>query len=558
MRAVFCAVNSKYIHSSLAPWCLAAGVRHFCRTPVQWEVFEATINQSEEQTAARLIALSPSFLTFSTYIWNISYIRRLLPMLRLALPDAVIVLGGPEASFHAEELLRQLPQADYILCGEGERSLPALIDCLNSGQVPEHIPGLCCRGEDGVILKMPPELCQNPPSPYCEEYFRTLNGRIAYLETSRGCPFSCAFCLSGKEEPVRFFALDEARQNLIRLANSGAKTVKLVDRTFNCNPGRAKELIRFLIGEYGRSIPQEVCFHFEVAADLFDDEALSLIASAPAGLMQFEAGLQSFHEPTLQAVTRKTSLSRLCRNLKKLIAPHNVHVHIDLIAGLPYETLSIFSQSFDKAYVLSPQMLQLGFLKLLYGSRLRAQAGSLGIRYSPDPPYEVLEAPWITQDELRFLHRFEDCFDRLYNSGRFSDTLRYVLKASGMRPFELFSFFCDGLEGQPLDNLPLDEFTGLVLNRFSCLKGVDAGRLRDIMVCDRLASNRSGRLPSCLRVMDPRLKQAAGQVKAATGSQMRRGIALLYHGTPRIVCADYTAPHPVTGRYPLHFSPFPA
>lgn len=553
-NTVICALNSQYIHSSLAPWCLLAGVNAYGQSGITAQVIEGTINDNMENVAQRIIAQNPRAVGFCCYIWNITATQKLIRLVKDRLPDTVVILGGPEVSYNAEAVLREEPLVNYIISGEGEKPFALLLNALYSGENTENIPGVCSRCEDGVIISEPYIPQDEPPTPYTPEYFHALNGRIAYLETSRGCPYSCAFCLSGRCGNVRFFDLERAKKEMLLLANSGAQTVKLVDRTFNANRKRSNELFQFIIKHYGKEIPAGVCFHFEIAGDLLDDETLRLLSTAPVGAMQLEIGLQSFYDKTLEAIHRKTDVEHLKRNIVRLVANGNMHIHIDLIAGLPYEDLNRFAQSFNTAYVLRPNMLQLGFLKLLYGAPMREQPEAFPCSYSPEPPYEVTETPWLSRQELQQLHRMEDALERLFNSGRFRRTLEYVLKQSDLSPFELFSKFGEYASEQETEHISLDDYTALAYEYFGGLAGVDKKVLRDVMVCDRLATNSTGRLPAVLRVPDSSLKtvvrQLANGEKTRALKGVKRGVALLY-SERCAVYADYVGRNPVTGEYPL-------
>ena len=552
--AVITTLNSKYIHSSLAPWCLLAGVKAYCGDNITANVVEGTVNEPLQQVAQRILQLRPRLVGLSCYIWNITATLKLVQFIKAELPQTVIVLGGPEVSYNAEQVLRQNPLVDYVIAGEGEYPFALLADALFYGRDPGCLPGLCYRNGAEVILAPPHTPQEQPPSPYTEEYFAALTGRIAYLETSRGCPYSCAFCLSGRCGGVRYFELEQAKAHLVRLANSGTRTIKLVDRTFNAHRQRAKELWRFIIDNYGGQLPKEVAFHFEVAGDILDEETITLLSTAPAGAIQLEVGLQSFNPDTLERIHRKTDVNRLTQNLRRVIGLGNMHIHIDLIAGLPGEDWASLAESFNTAYSLRPHMLQFGFLKLLHGAPMREQPELYPCQYAPQPPYEVRQTPWLTPQQLEQLHLLEEALERLYNSGRFRCTLDYLLEESGQTPFELFYHFGAWAAEQGLQSPSLDDYTQLVFDYFSRLPGVDPQQLRDVMVCDRLATNASGRLPRVLHIPDPRLKQLRLALDTHPETRrpegVQRGLALLY-AEKAVIYADYAQKHPVTGEYPL-------
>ena len=254
MKVVLCSLNSQYIHSSLAPWCLLAGVKAYCPPTVQAVVVEGTVNEPQDAVLDRLLKEQPEVIGFSTYIWNVTTVFALAKEMRKALPQVHIVLGGPEVGYRPENVLQTLPEADAVLSGEGEYPFAAFLLSLLNDTPWEQVPALSFRTENGVHIAEPYLPKEDPVSPYGEEYFKALHGRIAYLETSRGCPYSCAFCLSGRCGTARFFDIETAKANLLRLASSGAETIKLVDRTFNANRARAYELISFITEHYGKEI----------------------------------------------------------------------------------------------------------------------------------------------------------------------------------------------------------------------------------------------------------------------------------------------------------------
>ena len=523
MKAVLLAVNSKYVHSSLSVWALAAGVSRYAKRRHSVEIIEATIHQGDREIAERVAAHAPDAVGVSTYIWNAAKLPGLLKALRELMPGAVIALGGPEAPHNAEYWLEN--GADFVLRGEGEVSFPALLDALEAGETAERI----------IPEPAPAADWAEPPG-----YIDALNGRLAYLETSRGCPFKCAFCLSAGSG-VRFLPLDAAKERLERLSRSGASTVKLVDRTFNCDAKRAFELFEYIIG-----LDTECCFHFEVAADLFDGGTLSLLAAAPAGRIQLEAGLQSFYAPALAAVCRKTDLTRAEENIRTLLRKGNIHIHADLIAGLPHETLPRFADSFNRAYALGAHCLQLGFLKLLRGSVLREQAEQLGIRYAAEPPYEITESPWLSADDIKILKHAENALRHTYNKGRFLYALKYTLSASGTRPFELYRKLG---EYAPNSGTDLGAYAASVFDFCAEQPGVDRNELLDCVTRDWLGMVKGKNMPPFLRNPDGRRRQAAAEKHL--GHALRRDeTAVLRSG--KAVYVDSADRDPVTGLYKVY------
>lgn len=553
LKTVICSLNSQYIHSSLAPWCLLAGVEDYCHNGICAEVVEGTINEAPQKVLDRILAFRPEVVGFCCYIWNITAVYALVQMIKEELSDCVIVLGGPEVSYNPSEVLSHSILVDYVISGEGEKPFAQLLNAINSGSEVEGISGLCYRKNGKIVISEPHTPCEIPSSPYTERYFSALNGRIAYLETSRGCPYCCAFCLSGRCGGVRYYDLERAKEEILRLANSGTQTIKLVDRTFNANRSRANELFRFIVEHYGKDIPQGICFHFEIAGDLLDEETIQLLATTPAGSMQFEIGLQSFNIETLVAINRKTNLEKLKKNISDLIANGNTHVHIDLIAGLPKEDLGSFMDSFNAAFALKPHMLQLGFLKLLHGSPMREAPVQFPCEYASKAPYEVLKTPWISRKELELLHDADRALDQLHNRGRFRRTIAYLLNHLEKGPFALFSEFGVFLAQTGEAQRSLDEFTALVYSYFSRQSGIEQTALRDCMVCDRLATNASGKLPKVLQIQDQRLKKAIIALERVNQRKkaVKRGYALLYKENC-LVYVDYVCNNPVTGEYTLN------
>ncbi len=569
---VLSVLNAKYIHASPAPWCLAAGVKAYAPDLYnRLHIVEGTVNQPVVDVLARIVAAEPAVVGFSCYLWNINHTLALCTALKQALPYVITVLGGPEVSYCAKEVLQNHAQIDYILAGEGEESLPAFLTAVfkrnRPGPLPEQasVAGLCGRRADGTVYESAPCVLGGAvSSPLIAGYAEAVRGRIAYFETSRGCPYACAFCLSGRCGTPRYFELDGVLQDLLRLANSGTRTVKFIDRTFNANPAHANRILQFILTHYGIVIPSGVCFHFEIAGDILREDTFALLAKMPAGAVQLEIGMQSFCEKTLEAVHRKTDTTVLQANILRLVAMGNMHIHVDLIAGLPYEDLAVFAESFNKGYALRAQMLQLGFLKLLYGSPMRSLPQDYPCAFDGKAPYEVRTTPWLSAGDFALLHHTEDAVERVYNSGRFWLTAAYVLKAGGQTPFEFYTGL--GVFAHKAGvhwRISLDDYTAVLQAYCASLRGVDEETLRDFLVRDRLLTNSTGRLPPCLYRRDAQLakviRRLSGNPETAPKKGVRRGVALLY--AAKAACwVDYVPEerNPVTGRWVLNEMPLDA
>ena len=501
---VICSLSAKYVHASLAPWCLFAAIKSEipdCRA----HVYENTINADFFKTLSEILLYNTKVYAFSCYIWNISYVLQLCGEIKKHKPDAVILLGGPEVSYNADEIISQNNFVDFIISGEGEIPISMFLKAFVNGESLKNIPGLCYKGHatDPFITDV------EPVSPYCHEFFERVSGRILYIETTRGCPFSCAFCLSGRCGGVRYFSLDRIFPEIVALANSGTKTIKFVDRTFNANTERANKILTFIIENSGNAFPKDVCFHFEIAGDILRESTFEILNSAPKGLFQLEIGMQTFNEKTLEHINRKTNINKLIKNIKRLIAFENIHIHVDLIAGLPFEGIGSFEDTFLKAYDLGADMLQLGFLKLLHGSPMRDDADKFPCEYSKAAPYEVIKTPWLSKDDMIVLKKCEDALEKLYNSGRFLSVLDYLVNNLHVNPFKLFCEFGEFAYGK----FSLDDYSGMfyewILHNFK----IEESKLRDLFVLDRLASNASGKLPQFLKIESPLYKKVKKYLK---------------------------------------------
>lgn len=538
MKVIIACLNSKYVHASLSPWCLLAGVREFSKNTYDISVKESTINGNAEEFANKIINEKPDVAAFSCYIWNITKTIEICRIIKEKL-GCKIVLGGPEAAYRPKDILEKYGFIDFVLSGEGEWVFPDFLDNLNGDL--SLVSGLTYR-KSGEIITIPEKDCTGtPPSPFCNDYFENLNGRISYIETARGCPYRCAFCLSGRCSPLRFFDMQRVKEDIIKLSNSGTQTVKFVDRTFNANAERANEILLFIKENCGKDIPRNVCFHFEIAGDILKESTLEILSSMPRGTVQLEIGMQSFNEETLKIINRKTNTKKLIENIKKLINFNNMHIHIDLIAGLTGEDLESFKNSFNTAYSLKAHMLQMGFLKLLYGADMRENKEKYPCTFTDEPPYEVTSTPWLSCDEIKMLKNCEDALDRLYNSGRFLFTLEYLTDETGISPFDVFNSFGNSING---NKMRLSDYAEKLFD-FFCDK-CDKEVLREKVLCDLLCCSSSVQIPEVFKTRDPLYKRAKRYFTENTDNNIK--IAIL-RSTNQIFAVNYGKEKNLHNRY---------
>ena len=538
MKVIISCLNSKYVHASLSPWCLFAGVREFSKRKYDISVMESTINSNIGLFAEDILNEKPDVVAFSCYIWNILSTIDICRAIKEK-HECKIVLGGPEVAYRSRDILDQYSFIDYVVSGEGEWSFPLFLDNINDDLSVVH--GLSYRKNNEIVVNQEIEYKDTPPSPFCDEFFDNLKGRISYIETSRGCPYRCAFCLSGRCSSLRFFDINRVKNDIIKLSQSGTQTVKFIDRTFNADAKRSDEFLLFIKDNYGKSIPENVCFHFEVAGDILKDSTLEILSSMPFGSVQLEIGVQSFNKETLNAINRKTNIDKLVKNIRKLIGFGNIHIHIDLIAGLTCEDLESFRNGFDIGYSLNAHMLQMGFLKLLYGADMRMNTEKYPCTFSSNPPYEVTSTPWLSADEISMLKNCEDALDRLYNSGRFLLSLQYLTEEVGIRPFDLFNDFGNYVSG---NKMQLSEYAEKFYNYFAdrCDKEI----LREKIVCDMLCCSSSVHIPDSLKIKDPLYKKVKKYLTDKDNINMR--FAILY-SVNKVFSVSDTEPKNLYGRY---------
>ena len=445
MKVLLTALNSKYIHSSLAIRYLEKYCNNYKgENNYRIETREFSINEPLDQIMAEIYQAGAGLVAFSVYIWNVDHILSLIDRLKKVSPDLLIVAGGPEVTYDPVETLEDNPALDIIVKGEGEETFKELLAALadRKKEALEKIPGLVYRDEEGKIREnQERELICNLdtiPFPYSEEEMAGLRNKIIYYEASRGCPYNCSYCLSSTIKGVRAFPLQRVKEDLLFLIKNKVKQVKFVDRTFNYDKKRAREIFEFLMAHKGAS-----SFHFEITAELLDDDLLELLKSAPEGLFQFEIGVQTTNEKTLNLIERRMSFERLARNVQVLRQQDNIKLYLDLIAGLPGEDYNSFQDSFDQVYNLNPHVLQLGFLKLLKGSKVRAEAGLYNYKYTSEAPYEVLENEDISYAELLKLKNIEYVLDKYHNSGVFANSLKYIFRQHYQSYFDFYGRLAD-------------------------------------------------------------------------------------------------------------------
>lgn len=434
MRVVLCTLNSSFTHSSLALRYLRAAIS------TEWpdhHLLEFQIKDDLRRVVAELGRLRPRVLAFSCYIWNIAATLAVAADLKAVLPEVEIILGGPEVGPRAKELLLRHSTISYVIQGEGEQALPNLLEAIAASSQPCSIAGVYYRDAYGQIGGTPLHtlLPEQIPSPYQAAELSELDNKLVYYESSRGCPFRCSYCLSGNDQ-VRFLSLERVFSDLRLLLKANIPLIKFVDRTFNCNPERALAIMQFLLAER-----QESRFHFEICADILTEKMLEWLATVPEGVFQFEIGVQSVNSATLAAIGRHMQWGKLANNVQRLRRIDNIHLHLDLIAGLPYQDWAAMQASFDQVIQLEPHMLQLGFLKVLPGTRMAEQVQEHSLKVSTLPPYEVLATNWLSFAELNRLHVMEQLLEYYYNSGLLLYSLPYIWRQLESSPFQWFERF---------------------------------------------------------------------------------------------------------------------
>ncbi|RKN71883.1 B12-binding domain-containing radical SAM protein [Paenibacillus ginsengarvi] len=439
MKVVVSSLNAKYIHTCLALRYLKA----FCRDEFDVDMAEYTIKDPVMNIVSDLFRRDPDVIGFSCYIWNIEETIRVISVLKKIKPELTIVLGGPEVSYDTEYWMNRIPEVDCIVMGEGEETFLHLLRELSASRKFHFVFGIAYRNKAGEVCVNPgrPKLnLDDIPSPHrFAEDEPALASRVVYFETSRGCPFSCQFCLSSIEVGVRYFDIERTKADLLHLIDSGAKLIKFVDRTFNIKREYAMDIFQFLIDNHRGCV-----FQFEITADIMRPEVLDFLAEhAPPGVFRFEIGVQSTNDATNELVKRRQNFAKLTRTVSMVKASGKIDQHLDLIAGLPEEDYASFRKTFNDVFALGPEELQLGFLKMLRGTGLRHDADKYGYVYMDHSPYEILGNAILPFSDLMRIKRVEDVLEKYWNAHRMDRTVRYLIDREFDSAFDFFQLFGD-------------------------------------------------------------------------------------------------------------------
>lgn len=439
MNILLTAINAKYIHSNLAVYSLRAYAAGKCeRYKEEIGIAEYTINQPLDQILMDLYKRKPEVLCFSCYLWNIEYVEQLVAELGKIMPQTDIWLGGPEVSYHASHMLEQFPQVYGIMRGEGEETFLELAEFYYNNsrksleqcekvQRLKEIVGITFRDGEEIIETADRSVMDLSKVPFVYEDLDVFKNKIIYYESSRGCPFSCSYCLSSIDKCLRFRDLELVKKELQFFIDHEIPQVKFVDRTFNCKHSHSMEIWSY-IKEHDKG---KTNFHFEVAADLLNEEELNLISTMRPGLIQLEIGVQSTNEQTIKEIHRTMKFSQVTEVVNRVHAAKNIHQHLDLIAGLPFEDYNSFHKSFCDVYALRPEQLQLGFLKVLKGSYMEEKTKDYELLYQNRPPYEVLSTKWLPYSDVIRLKGLEEMVEVYYNSRQFEYTMELLEQVFG-------------------------------------------------------------------------------------------------------------------------------
>lgn len=449
-KILLVAINAKYIHSNLAVYCLKKYAEEY-RDNI--EIAEYTINQYRDYILQNIYQRKPDIVAFSCYIWNIEYVTAIIKNLRKIMKQTQIWVGGPEVSYRASEFLEKYPEAHIVMLGEGEKTFKSLVELNVNGKVNaeelKNIRGIVYRDREGRIRNNGfSELMDLSSVPFPYDDIDSFKNKIIYYESSRGCPYSCSYCLSSVDKRLRFRDIGLVKKELQLFIDNEIPQVKFVDRTFNCKKSHAMEIWRYIY-EHDNGVTN---FHFEISADMIDEEELELFSKMREGLIQLEIGVQTTNERTIKEINRTMKLDRLRYVVNRINSFKNIHQHLDLIAGLPYEDYDSFVKSFNDVYYMYPEQLQLGFLKVLSGAEMERKVSDYELMYTDEPPYEVLSTKWLSYDDILHLKSVENMVEIYYNSRQFVNSIAY-LENKFETPFDMFEELGNYYELHKLDEV---------------------------------------------------------------------------------------------------------
>mgnify|MGYP002577365122 CR=1 FL=1 len=427
MKVLLGAVNAKYIHSNLAVYCLKAYAEKYGDTSDEISIGEYTINQQLDEILRDIYKRKPDMLCLSCYIWNLTYVEEICREIKKVMPQIIIWIGGPEVSYDGVKVLERLPEVDGVMKGEGEQTFCDLLHFYQDKTADglQNMKGIVYREQTGQIVENEWRKTMDLSKvPFVYENMELFEHKIIYYETSRGCPFSCSYCLSSIDKCLRFRDLELVKKELQFFIDHEVPQVKFVDRTFNCKHDHAMAIWNY-IKEHDKGITN---FHFEVAADLLNEEEIELIRSLRPGLIQLEIGIQSTNKQTIKEINRSMNLEKVRDKVARIHEKGNVHQHLDLIAGLPYENYDSFAHSFNEVYAMEPDQFQLGFLKVLHGSVMHEKMKEYELLCQNRPPYEVLSTKWLPYSDVIRLKKVEEMVEVYYNSFQFSHTMGLLVE----------------------------------------------------------------------------------------------------------------------------------
>lgn len=500
MKILLTTLNSKFIHTNLAIRYL----KEFVRDLIEVDMKEYTINNDLDYILKDIYKNEYDIILFSTYIWNIGDIVKLCDNLKKIRPNTKIALGGPEVSYDSYEAMNKYDFVDYILYGEGELIFRDLVLHLKGKKEIKNVDGLVYRQGSEIIVNKPMELLQNLdeiPSPYENLNPKEYENRIVYYESSRGCPFNCQYCLSSTIPGLRYFSLDRIKKDLKALIDARVSQIKFIDRTFNANKKVAMEIMDFLM----KNDNGYTTYHFEVTAYLIDGKMLEFLADCKEGLFQFEIGVQSTNEKTLDAVGRRDDFKKLSHVVQTVASYRNIHQHLDLIAGLPYEDYESFENSFNDVFNLGIEHLQLGFLKMIKGTGMRKVADEHGFKYKDYAPYEFLYNNYISYEETLKLKDIEDILERYYNSKNFVLSMRYIIgRFYKQSPFKFFEAFAKYFDENGYFDLAQgkNQLYKILLDFYNEKINIDNDVFNDILKYDYISLGKTSNIPQFFNKLD--------------------------------------------------------